>query len=192
MLTSGLVSDVYAAQRAAGGHADRIWPYFREYGRSHLAPRIGHAASRRGNKANGPAWAVTLTVPFDESGFQTLPRNAVTSANTVGSPGLRTYLAHDESRHHRVSPLSRRSTNVSPGLASARTGRARGSRGYRLGHMALTWRARPRQLSSEEGGTTSSEGSDWILPTSAHAGHRHGAGLMSDGEYPCLTARAGT
>ncbi len=30
--------------------------------------------------------------------LQTLPRNAVTSANAAGAPGLRTYLAHDESR----------------------------------------------------------------------------------------------
>jgi hypothetical protein len=35
--------------------------------------------------------------------LQTLPRNAVTSANAAGVPGLRTYLTHDESRHHRVS-----------------------------------------------------------------------------------------
>src|SRR5260370_32543277 len=66
--------------------------------------------------------------------LQTLPRKAVTSANAVGAPGLRTYLTHDESRHHRVSgpiaPIHERA--ASP--ASARTGRARGSRGYRLGH----------------------------------------------------------
>jgi hypothetical protein len=66
--------------------------------------------------------------------LQTLPRKAVTSANAAGAPGLRTYLTHDESRHHRVSgpiaPIHERA--ASP--ASARTGRARGSRGYRLGH----------------------------------------------------------
>jgi hypothetical protein len=65
--------------------------------------------------------------------LQTLPRKAVTSANAAGAPGLRTYLTHDESRHHRVSgpiaPIHERA--ASP--ASARTGRARGSRGYRLG-----------------------------------------------------------
>ena len=34
--------------------------------------------------------------------LQTLPIKAVTSANATGAPGLRMYLAHDESRHHRV------------------------------------------------------------------------------------------
>jgi hypothetical protein len=35
--------------------------------------------------------------------LQTLPDKAVTSANAAGAGGLRTYLTHDESRHHRVS-----------------------------------------------------------------------------------------
>jgi hypothetical protein len=75
--------------------------------------------------------------------LQTLPRKAVTSANAAGAPGLRMYLTHDESRHHRVSgpiaPIHERA--ASP--ASARTGRARGSRGYGLGHavrLGSRWR----------------------------------------------------
>jgi hypothetical protein len=35
--------------------------------------------------------------------LQTLPIKAVTSANATDAPWLRMYLAHDESRHHRVS-----------------------------------------------------------------------------------------
>src|ERR1700730_4934231 len=55
--------------------------------------------------------------------LQTLPRKAMTSANAAGAPGLRTYLTHDESRHHRVSgpiaPIHERADSP----ASARTGR---------------------------------------------------------------------
>jgi len=48
--------------------------------------------------------------------LQTPPRKAVTSANAAGALGLRMYLKHDESRHHRVSGLSHRSTNAPPVL----------------------------------------------------------------------------
>ena len=48
--------------------------------------------------------------------LQTRPRNAVTSANAAAALGLRTYLTHDESRHHRVSALSHPSTYAPPVL----------------------------------------------------------------------------
>src|ERR1039457_1438434 len=54
--------------------------------------------------------------------LQILPRNAVTSANAAGTPGLRTYLAHDESRHHRASAPTAPTHERAAGPASARTG----------------------------------------------------------------------
>ena len=38
-----------AGQQAQGDHADRISPHFRECGRSHVAPRIGHRSKPRAN-----------------------------------------------------------------------------------------------------------------------------------------------
>ena len=58
-----------------------------------------------------PSWQASLV--GESAVLQTLPRNAVTSANAVGTPGLRTYLAHDESRRYRgIRPLSHRSTTA--------------------------------------------------------------------------------
>jgi hypothetical protein len=45
----------------------------------------------------------TVMVQAESTVLQTLPRNAMTSANAAGTPGVRTYLAYDGSRHHRVS-----------------------------------------------------------------------------------------
>ena len=50
-----------------------------------------------------PRWVAIVLVQAELTVLQTLSIKAVTSANATGAPGLRMYLAHDESRYHRVS-----------------------------------------------------------------------------------------
>jgi hypothetical protein len=115
---TGLISGLRAGQSTELGQAGRIWPHMRAAGGSRSAPKIGRHPGCRAIAGIAASQALIRADLGWPTVLQTLPRSAVASANAAGAPGLRTYLARDESRRPACADGSARFPPPSSSIAA--------------------------------------------------------------------------